>query len=194
MSWVDETLISAISHPSRQQFFFRCSCINTLIMPNSFQFNTLLAYAVTCTIIHKNIQTSCTHLKGFFLYHPPFGIQKIITHHTCLIGFVSSGCISFMFKETKWQRGEQLLGLMCPWCLTKYKTHYMSGALQISARKYVCLKHWHHKIMNDKLITARWRHQMKTFSALLALCVGIQRSPGNKGQWRGALVFSWICA
>ena len=51
---------------------------------------------------------------------------------------------------------------------------------------------------------ARWctgrswrRHQVETFSALLALCAGIHRSPVNcphKGQWRGALMFSLICA
>ena len=40
-----------------------------------------------------------------------------------------------------------------------------------------------------------WRHQMETFSALLAICVG--NSPVNsthKGQWCGALIFSLICA
>ena len=39
-----------------------------------------------------------------------------------------------------------------------------------------------------------WRHQMETFSALLAICTG--NSPMNsphKGQWRGALMFSLIC-
>ena len=43
---------------------------------------------------------------------------------------------------------------------------------------------------------SRWR-QMETFSALLALCAGNHRSPVNsrhKGQWRGALIFSLICA
>ena len=43
---------------------------------------------------------------------------------------------------------------------------------------------------------AWWRHQMDKFSALLALCAGIHRSPVNsphKGQWRGALIFSLIC-
>ena len=43
---------------------------------------------------------------------------------------------------------------------------------------------------------AWWRHQMEAFSALLAICAGIHRSPVNsshKGQWRGALVFSLIC-
>ena len=39
-----------------------------------------------------------------------------------------------------------------------------------------------------------WRHQMETFSALLAICAG--KSPVNsphKGQCRGALMFSLIC-
>ena len=41
-----------------------------------------------------------------------------------------------------------------------------------------------------------WRHEMETFSALLAICAGnspvLVNSP-HKGQWRGALVFSLIC-
>ena len=42
-----------------------------------------------------------------------------------------------------------------------------------------------------------WPHQMEKFSALLALCAGIHRSPVNSphtGQWRGALMFSLIYA
>ena len=42
-----------------------------------------------------------------------------------------------------------------------------------------------------------WRHQMETFSTLLAFCTGIHRSPvysPHKGQWRGALMFSMIYA
>ena len=42
-----------------------------------------------------------------------------------------------------------------------------------------------------------WRHQMETFSTLLAICAGNSPVPVNsphKGQWRGALVFSLICA
>ena len=42
-----------------------------------------------------------------------------------------------------------------------------------------------------------WRHQMETFSTLLAFVRAIHRSPVNsphKGQWRVALVFSLICA
>ena len=45
--------------------------------------------------------------------------------------------------------------------------------------------------------SAWWRHQMETFSALLAICAGNSPVPGefpaHKGQWRGALMFSLIC-
>ena len=43
---------------------------------------------------------------------------------------------------------------------------------------------------------AWWRHQMETFSALLAICAGNSPVPvksPHKGQWRGALMFSLIC-
>ena len=42
-----------------------------------------------------------------------------------------------------------------------------------------------------------WRHQMETFSRYWPFVRGIHRSPVNslhKGQWRGALVFSFMCA
>ena len=42
-----------------------------------------------------------------------------------------------------------------------------------------------------------WRHQMETFSVLLAICAGNSPVPVNsphKGQWRGALMFTLICA
>ena len=42
-----------------------------------------------------------------------------------------------------------------------------------------------------------WRHQMETFSAVLALCAGNSPVPVNsphKGQWRGALMLSLIYA
>ena len=41
-----------------------------------------------------------------------------------------------------------------------------------------------------------WRHQMKKISASLAICAGNSPVPGefpHKGQWRGALMFSFIC-
>ena len=41
-----------------------------------------------------------------------------------------------------------------------------------------------------------WRHQMEAFSALLVLCAGnspVTVNSPQKGQWRGALMFSLIC-
>ena len=40
--------------------------------------------------------------------------------------------------------------------------------------------------ISEHTVLTWWRHQMKTFSALLAICAG-------NSQWRGALVFSLIC-
>ena len=54
---------------------------------------------------------------------------------------------------------------------------------------------WLRKNVNQSL--NRWRHQMETFSTLLAFYAGNHRSPVNsphKGQWRRALMFSLICA
>ena len=42
-----------------------------------------------------------------------------------------------------------------------------------------------------------WRHQMKIFFTLRAICEGNHRSPVDsprKGQWRGALMYPLICA
>ena len=53
------------------------------------------------------------------------------------------------------------------------------------------------QIFEKKMGVAWWRHQMETFSALLALCAGNSPVPVNsphKGQWRGALMFSFIYA
>ena len=51
------------------------------------------------------------------------------------------------------------------------------------------------RVLNEHLTW--WRRQMETFSALLALCAGNSPVPVNsphKGQWRGALMLSLICA
>ena len=42
-----------------------------------------------------------------------------------------------------------------------------------------------------------WRHQMETFPALLAFFMGIRQSSvdsHHNGQWRGTLMFCFICA
>ena len=43
-------------------------------------------------------------------------------------------------------------------------------------------------------VIAWWRHEMETFSALLAICAGNSPVPGEfRSQWRGTLMFSLIC-
>ena len=51
-------------------------------------------------------------------------------------------------------------------------------------------------VVQGRGLSLWWRHQMETFSALLAICAGNSRAPVNsshKGRWRGALMFSLIC-
>ena len=52
--------------------------------------------------------------------------------------------------------------------------------------------------VHGKTATAWWRHQMETFSALLAICAGNSpvtgEIPTQIPTWRGALIFSLICA
>ena len=56
---------------------------------------------------------------------------------------------------------------------------------------------WRHWVKINTSQKPWWRYQMKHYSALLAIYAGNHRSPMNsphKGQWRGALMFSLICA
>ena len=56
---------------------------------------------------------------------------------------------------------------------------------------------WSFVLSGSQRFASWWHHQMKTFSALLALCAGNHRSPVNsphKGHWREALMFPLICA
>ena len=49
---------------------------------------------------------------------------------------------------------------------------------------------------DNNMVISWWRHQMETFSALLALCEGNSPVTGefpHKGQWSGALMCSLIC-
>ena len=51
--------------------------------------------------------------------------------------------------------------------------------------------------MNSTFLKSWWRHQVETFPRCWPFVRGIHRSSANsphKGQWRGALMFSLICA
>ena len=61
-------------------------------------------------------------------------------------------------------------------------------------QKYWIYGYWSFQWINGD--HSWWRHQMETFSALLAICAGNSPAPVNsphKGQGRGALMFSLIC-
>ena len=55
------------------------------------------------------------------------------------------------------------------------------------------LCHCANSSFKNELMTTWWRHQMETFSVLLAICAGNSMNSPHKGQWRGALIFSLIC-
>ena len=56
---------------------------------------------------------------------------------------------------------------------------------------------WKEYVPDEDLTpVAWWRHQMEIFPRYWPFVRGIKRSAVNsphKGQWRGALMFSWIC-
>ena len=83
-------------------------------------------------------------------------------------------------------KSEPCLFLTCHGLVTLW--HHMS--LSSLAQAMTSYWGWHN-------ITTWWRHQMETFSALLAICAGnspvLVNSP-HKSQWRRDLMFSLICA
>ena len=57
--------------------------------------------------------------------------------------------------------------------------------------------HFKNYVHRLSFLVAWWRHEMETLSHYWPFVLGIYRSPVNshhKGQWRGALMFSLICA
>ena len=70
------------------------------------------------------------------------------------------------------------------------------GSFRVLYASIGFLRHGWMIIFHRMLMLSWWRHQMETFSALLAICAGNSPVPVNyphKGQWRGALMFSLIC-
>ena len=66
---------------------------------------------------------------------------------------------------------------------------------------FMCPSMWKRKkwiifmcLMDFECVKTWWHHQMKSFSALLAICAGNSPVTRHKGQWRVALIFSLICS
>ena len=105
-------------------------------------------------------------------------------HVLCWIGNISRVC-KYLESSTccrKWWCVQDIK--IWIYSVTPLKVLLFSGAIMVLA---------------GKSPNSWWRHQMETFSALLAywpFVWGIHRSPVNshhKGQWRGALMFYLIC-
>ena len=61
---------------------------------------------------------------------------------------------------------------------------------------YSCIIDYFETVSTALTSRSWWRHQMETFSALLAICARNSPVPVNsphKGQWCGALMYSLIC-
>ena len=83
------------------------------------------------------------------------------------------------------------------WNIT-WNDRYMVFAKGCHQHVKMCSEICHFTPVVDLMPTLSWRrHQMKTFPVLLALCDGNpppQVDSPHKGQWRGALMLSSICA
>ena len=78
-----------------------------------------------------------------------------------------------------WNGSYNRYNLKCNQC----RTLRQKGDIVMSVIRIICIS-W-------------WRHQMATFYALLTFVSGNHRLPvssPHKGQWRGAVMFSLICA
>ena len=103
------------------------------------------------------------------------------------------------FKSTS--RGQQSITYIGPhvwnFILSKINPHCSIGSFKRHIRQL--LQHCSVSDLTWWSLTLQpwWRHQMETFSTLLALCAGGSPVPvisPRRGQWRGALMFSLICA
>ena len=103
--------------------------------------------------------------------------------------------ISMLETPLYWNHPNSLRQSALIYSTTKFifKTQNECGTVLDIAR-YVLIARYSRVSEPTRVCVRWWRHQMETFSALLAICAG--NSPGNslhKGQRRGALMFSLIC-
>ena len=75
--------------------------------------------------------------------------------------------------------------------------HYNASSYNLGVKYYPKILHMLRIQQKRNLFPHPWwRHQMETFSALLALCernLPVTGGFPSQGQWRGALMFSLIC-
>ena len=151
------------------------------------------------------------HCKYISRWSSGFGWFEILTWKKIILVFIVSVCRGIMLSGS-WMCGlsctDILLGIFkfrqfwtlllnqrkritkcdCPWFfILFYSSH--------SVMNHICCFRQHYNVTSSLMITSP---NGNIFHVTGPLCVrGIQRSPVNsphKGQWRGALIFSLICA
>ena len=114
-----------------------------------------------------------------------FSGNKFMNNKTLTGGFPSQRASNAASMAMSWRR-HLIISWWTLFCFTRNTHGYIRVACTGNLMCFLpCL-----------YLGAWWRHQMETFSALLAICAGIHRSPVNsphRGQWHGALTFSLIC-
>ena len=88
-------------------------------------------------------------------------------------------------------------GWLFHWQQRNYDCLLVSKATLNNVSKQNSWELWYNHNKTQETNKPWWRHQMETFSALLALCAGNSPVPGEfpaQSQCRGALMFSLICA
>ena len=123
----------------------------------------------------------------------------IVVQFVLLIGACRSSCCDHVPRWMSRSLGgiKSSLVKLIAWCRQATR-HYLNQCRPGSIVPYdvICGHSELMKVLSDDEVLLKesswWRHQMETFSALLAICAGPVNSP-QKGQWRGALMYSLIC-
>ena len=118
----------------------------------------------------------------------------VVTHLKVQLSPLSITVSCFMHQINDHKRSNTIIGL----CRDSSICLRIAIPLRALTSNYMPPKIWmfYLYLLQHNLISW-WRHQMETFSALLALCAGNSPVPVNspyKGQWRGALMFSLMYA
>ena len=93
-------------------------------------------------------------------------------------------------KEYRWHSFALTHRNILPFSPINKRAIDLTSLFVMISRAVNAIKKWPCFVTLCFVVVEWWRHQMETFSALLALCAG--NSP-HKGQWRGTLMFSFIC-
>ena len=159
----------------------------------------IISYIISYHIISYHIISYHTIPYHIISYHTiSYHIMLIPGHLDMVQTTIHMTFHIFISRELKFVLW---LKLLCAWqpviCLPTWQkissgrgSHLKKNVLTMSQ---CCLNYSYSEHQYLYTSFSWWRHQMDTFSALLAFCAGNSPVPiefPHKGQWRGALIFS----